>query len=295
MGLAIEQTTFGRWDEAYRLTLADAEMLVVTGMGPRILSLSVAGGPNLLFVDDDLLLSRGVGEDAWYIYGGHRIWISPETEASYAPDNAPGSVSIDGGRLDVVAPVIQETQLQKRLSVYARNGRFVVESAIRNVGDTLFLGAAWAITCVVPTGVVAFPWGTGGNWDQKTITYWNQWMDHGSDVTSDQWRPGPDLFCVAPTGEEGKVGANSPEGWVAQCREDATFAKSRSWSPADYPDGGCSLEVYTCDRFLELEMLGPIQYLYPGSEALVEEEWTVTWEAIDPEDGEALRRLIGAI
>jgi hypothetical protein len=295
MGLTIETTAYGRWDKAYRLALGDVVMVVVTEVGPRILSLTVGGGPNLLFVDDDLSLSRGAGEGAWYIYGGHRVWISPESEASYAPDNTPCSVYFDGDRLDVLGPVDQATRLQRRLSVYAREGRFVVESAVRNAGDTLFLGAAWAITCVVPRGVVTFPWGTGGRWDQKTITYWNRWMDHGSDIGSNQWRPGADLFRVYPSGEEGKVGANSPEGWVAQCRRDATFVKSRSWAPADYPDGGCSLEVYTCDQFIELEMLGPNQYIYPASEAVVVEEWTITSDSVDPKDGDALRRRVGLV
>jgi hypothetical protein len=238
-------------------------------------------------------LSRPKGDDAWFIYGGHRIWVSPESEASYAPDNNPCAVEVSDAGIDVLTQVDPQSRLQKRLTVGADDDRFVVSSTIRNMGDALFLGAAWAITCVVPSGVIAFPWGSGGSWDQKTITYWNQWMEHSSDVTSVQWSPGPDLFRVAPTGEEGKVGTNSPEGWVAQCRDDATFAKWRKWAPADYPDGGCSLEVYTCEQFVELEMLSPLQYLYPGSEVAQEEVWTVTPQTVDPADGTALRQLIG--
>lgn len=295
MELQIGQTQFDRWSEAYRLTLGEAEMIVVTEIGPRILSLSVSGGPNLLFVDDDLSLSRDAGGDTWYIYGGHRVWVAPESEASYAPDNAPCDVTVSDGRISVLGPLNPHTLVQKRLTVSGRDGRFVVESAILNRGEALFLGGTWAITCVAPTGIVAFPWGSGGCWDLKRITYWARWMDHRSDLTSQQWRPGPDLYQVAPTGEEGKVGTNSPEGWVALCRDDATFVKARPWAPAHYPDGGCSLEVYTCDRFIEMEMLGPLTTVVPGSEAVVEEEWTVTSERVDPGNGDSIRRLIGAL
>jgi hypothetical protein len=119
-------------------------------------------------------------------------------------------------------------------------------------------------------------------------------MDHSSDVASEQWRPGPDLFRVYPTGEEGKVGTNSPAGWVALCRNDATFAKSRRWAPANYPDGGCSLEVYTSERFIELETLGPLETVVPGAAIGHEEEWSVTAQVVDPSDGDALRELVGA-
>lgn len=291
----IERTAFGRWSEAYRLTVGDAQMIVVTEIGPRILSLTVGGSPNLLFVDEDLSLSRPKGDSAWYIYGGHRIWVAPESEASYAPDNSPCAVVVSDSGMEAVAPADPESQLQKRLAIGEQDGRFVVSSGLLNRGDALYLGAPWAITCVVPTGVVAFPWGSGGVWDLKRITYWNQWMDHSSDVTSPQWDPGPDLFRVTPTGEEGKVGTNSPEGWVAWCRDDATFVKSREWAAADYPDDGCSLEVYTCEQFVELETLGSLRYLHPGAEMVQEEVWTVSAESVDPRDGEALRRLVGRL
>jgi hypothetical protein len=293
MTLQIEQTRFLEWEQAYRLRLGEAEMIVVTEIGPRILSLTVDGGPNLLFVDEEMEIGRGEGKHAWHIYGGHRVWVAPETEDVYAPDNVPCDVEIADGELTVLAPPSVRTSLQKRLTVRAHDGRFVLEHGVRNVGDTLYAGAVWALTCVVPRGVVAFPWGRGGVWDLKKIVYWNRWMDHRSDVTSGQWQPGPDLFRVFPTGEEGKVGTNSPEGWVALCREDATFIKSRQWLPsAHYPDEDCSLQVYTYAAFIELETLGPIVPIYPGSEVTHEETWTVTGQAVDPTDGAALRALV---
>ena len=118
-------------------------------------------------------------------------------------------------------------------------------------------------------------------------------MDHGSDVTSEGGQPGPDLFQVASTGEEGKVGTNSPEGWVALCRGDVTFIKSRCWTPdARYPDEDCSLQVCTCPRFIEIETLGPLTTFYPGTEVVHQEVWTIRGEGLDPADGDALRRRL---
>lgn len=292
MDLQIERTEFLGWREAYRLRLGEAEVMILTEVGPRILSLSVGGGPNLLFVDPETT-GQGQGDESWHVYGGHRLWVSPETEHTYVPDNAPCEVRVSGDGLTAVAPVARQTGLQKRLTCSAREGRLVVEHGVRNTGTILYAGALWALTCVQPQGVVAFPWGRGGAWDIKKIVYWNRWMQQGSDVSSEQWRPGPDLFQVVPTGEVGKVGTNSPEAWVALCREDATFIKSYAWNAdARYPDEDTSLQVYTCGQFIELETLSPLTTFYPGQETVHREVWTVTTQPHDPADGAALRRLL---
>ena len=43
MGLQIERTEFLGWREAYRVRLGETVMVVVTEIGPRILSLSQRG------------------------------------------------------------------------------------------------------------------------------------------------------------------------------------------------------------------------------------------------------------
>lgn len=292
MNLRIEQTEFLGWREAYRVRLGEAAMVVVTEIGPRILSLSVGDGPNLLFVDQKTA-GQGQGDADFHVYGGHRVWVAPETEDTYALDNEHCEVEISDAGLTVTGPITPQTGLQKRLTIGAQGDRFVVEQGVRNTGDTLYAGAVWALTCVEPKGVIAFPWGRQGGWDLKKIIYWNRWMDHGSDVASGQWQPGSDLFKIVPTGEEGKVGSNSPEGWVALCREDATFVKSFRWlADVRYPDQDCSLQVYTCEQFIEMETLSPLTTFYPGQEVVHREVWTVTAEAIDPADGAALRSLV---
>jgi len=292
VNLQIEQAEFLGWREAYRLRLGDATMVVVTEVGPRILSLSVAGGPNLLFVDQETA-GQGQGDADFCVYGGHRVWVSPETVDTYAPDNGRCQVGVSDGKLTVIAPVTPQTGLRKRLTVSARDGRFVVEQGVLNTGDAVYAGGIWALTCVVPKGTVVFPWGRQASWDLKKIVYWSKWMGHSSDVNSPQWQPGPDLFAVRPTGEEGKVGSNSPEGWVALCRDDATFVKSYPWFPnVRYPDEDCSLQVYTNEHFVEMETLSPLTTFYPGQEIVHREVWTVAAEAIDPADGAALRGLV---
>ncbi|MCP4540042.1 MAG: hypothetical protein GY832_23135 [Chloroflexi bacterium] len=292
MNLQIEQIEFLGWREAYQLCLGEATMVVVAEVGPRILSLSVGDGANLLFVDPETA-GQGQGDTDFNVYGGHRIWVSPETADTYTPDNASCEVDVSDNGLTVIAPVTPQTGLRKRLTVSAQDGRFVIEQGVLNTGNAVYPGAVWALTCVVPKGVVVFPWGRQASWDLKKIVYWNEWMGQSSDVNSPQWQPGPDLFTIRPTGEVGKVGSNSPEGWVALCRDDATFVKSYDWVPdVYYPDEDCSLQTYTCAHFIEMETLSPLTTFYPDQEVVHREVWTVTAQAIDPADGAALRSLV---
>lgn len=284
----IEKTTFGDW-EAYRLTVGDAEMVVVTGVGPRIMSLRAGAGDNILFVDD-----TDIARGDWRIYGGHRLWVSPENEDCYAPDNEPCEVSAGDGVLTATAPVPALTGLKKEITISSRGDRFVVSHAVTNTAEMLYCGAIWALTCVAPRGVVVLPWGTGGEWDQKKVIFWSKWGGtHTSDVETNQWRPGNDLFRVHPTGEEGKMGTNPAEAWMALCRYDATFIKQYehdAW--LTYPDDNCSAEIYTCEHFVEMESLGPVMTLAPGEKMTHEEVWTITGETVNPGDGEGLRALL---
>ena len=76
MGLHIERTEFHGWQEAYRLRLGQAEMVVVTEIGPRILSFSVDDGPNLLFVDQEAV-GRGQGDADWHVYARMARQVDP--------------------------------------------------------------------------------------------------------------------------------------------------------------------------------------------------------------------------
>ena len=288
----IEKTSYKGWTEAYRITLGEAEMIVVTEIGPRILSLTLAGGENLLFEDPDTL-GKGKGDAAWHLYGGHRLWIGPEREETYAPDNTPCDVEVAGDSLMVTAAIDPITKLECSLRISAHCDRFVVDHIVKNTGEFLQQGAIWALTCVAPNGLVAFPWGRPGPWCTKKIVFWQKWSDHGSQVTSSQWQPEDDLFVIEPTGEEGKVGTANYEGWMSLVRDDCTFIKKfRHIEGAPYPDDNCSMETYTCKKFIEMETLSPMTTFYPLETCTHREQWLLSKKTVDPGKIAGVRELV---
>jgi hypothetical protein len=71
-----------------------------------------------------------------------------------------------------------------------------------------------------------------------------------------------------------KLGMDCPEGWLAYWRKGHLFIKTFAYQPgATYPDLGCSVEVFTNSEMLELETLGPMTRLVPGSVVEHEESW----------------------
>lgn len=286
-----EKKPFMHWNDAWTLTHGDVEIIVVTEIGPRILSIKIAGGDNILFVD-----TKGIARDDWRIYGGHRIWFGPETEQCYAPDNSPCKVECTDDALIIEAPVDPATNLRKIMRVRDAENGFSIENAVKNDGDMLAFGTIWALTCVRPDAQVFFPWGTPKKWDVKKICYWREWGGtHGSTIRSEQWEQGDDLFVVRPTGEEGKVGTAGYEGWIAAtfpaCK--TTLCKSFDYiRGGKYSDQGCAVECYTCPDFIELETLSPEYVVHPGEEVSHVEKWCVKNEIADVNSAELARKVV---
>lgn len=287
--MQIEQTTFGPWKEAWRCTIGEMELIAVSEVGPRIMSLRVGDGPNVLFDDSGGGIARDLDwhDEPWRIYGGHRFWVGPESEATYMPDNARCDAISEGGRLILTQPTMPGGLRRQLVIGEDPVGRgFVISHRLRNEGPMLATGSLWCLTCVAPEGRIVVPWGEGSDsWRTNMVRYWSAWAGHGSNLQSAQWHQRNGYFMIEPTGEEGKTGVYGDAGVIALLRGDATFVKGFTPIPeATYPDGGCNIELYTCGQFLEMETLGPESTFMPGREYVHNERWAIIGEAMQPED-----------
>ena len=293
--MKIEKTAHANWTQAYRCTLDDVELVAIADVGPRILSLRVGGGENLLFEDRE----DAIGREAWRIRGGHRFWVSPENENCYAPDNEPCEVTQEGEALTLTAAKDDSSGLRRALTIRpaGAKGTFEIVHRLTNHSPMLAPGGVWALTCAAPRGRMLVPWeDPDRGWSTPLVRYWRRWAGGAgtTQIESKQWRPMQDVFVVEPTGETGKVGLESRSGLVALLREDATFVKAARRIPeATYPDGGCNVEMYTCQHFLEMETLSPAAMLAEGEALEHVERWTATTKTFEPGDWREIEGLIG--
>jgi hypothetical protein len=273
---------------AVELVHAGVRLVVVTGTGPRVAWLSPVGGDNVLFWDDAGALGRG----AWRIRGGHRLWLTrpgaDESEECYAVDDAPCRVRALAGGVAVSAPADAQ-RLEKSLVVRALpGGGFRVEHRVKNLGDMLWAGGAWGLTCVRPARGVTLhvPLGSAAaddGWDVFGVVVPRRWGGgHTSKVADPQLRWGEDELVVRPAGTECKRMLQAPQGIIElrDARRGLRFAKHAAYeADATYPLG-TNLAFYVApgNVMAELETMGPQRTLRPGQTLVHVERWTLTRE-----------------
>ncbi|MFZ5495369.1 MAG: hypothetical protein ACOZE5_08545 [Verrucomicrobiota bacterium] len=273
-----ERVRWSDWD-AVRCVAGDCEMVVGVSAGPRILALRRGDGPNLLYRDTtDFRLGD------WRLYGGHRFTVAPEGDESYAPDNAPCTVAVNGPELRVAAPRgANGTRRVLVISAAADGGGFDVRHILENHGAQPWRGALWGITCVPPAGSVVAPV------PQPPLCYWPDTPSGG------HWRLAAGHLSMTPDGTRGKAGWHSEAGWLASLQRDATFVIHSPDSPPPHEcvDGGCNLEVFTCADFVELETLSRELTVAPGAHASHRQRWRLLPPAAAPFDWRAIGAQAG--
>jgi hypothetical protein len=92
-----------------------------------------------------------------------------------------------------------------------------------------------------------------------------------------------------------KLGSFHPRTWGAYLLNGELFVKrcDAAGEPSQYPDMGCSFEMFTNADFLELETLGPLATLAPGEVVTHVERWSAYRDVrIERFDDSELDRVI---
>lgn len=287
------------WPNCIRLANGRIEVIATTDVGPRIIHLSVPGGENILGVMPD---QAGLtGGDEWRIYGGHRLWHSPEAKPrSYYPDNGPLEARLEDDTLRLIQPVEATTGIQKEIDItlIGDQPHLEVRHILENRGVWPVELAPWALSVMNLGGVAVLPqsaWATPDNLlPNRLLVLWPY-----SDMRDPRVEWGSRYLLVRqdPRREPPfKVGLNATEGWAAYYRQNQLFVKCFDYEPGvDYPDFGCSVEVYTCGSFLELETVAPLVLLEPGEAVEHVEHWFLYDEVAPVTNEEDARTIVAPL
>ena len=263
---------------ALRLSNGTVEVVVTTGLGPRVIMYAFAGGENILGeLPDTPPTKTALGE--WRPWGGHRLWAAPEAmPGSYGPDNDPVKVTVEGATLTLEqAP--DAAGLQKTLIVTLAASGTGVTIGHRLVNRAVWplTLAPWALTIMNGGGSVIIPnepyaAHADALLPTRALATWAY-----TDLSDPRWTLGrkyirlrTDASREAPQ----KIGVANRRGWAGYLRNGTLFVKRYDWREgATYPDFGVNTETYTSAAFIELETLGPLAELAPGASADHEERW----------------------
>jgi len=283
------------WGNCVHMANGLVELLVTTDFGPRVISLSRIGMENMLHTDPEMKpLWDPFPEfngDEFKLYGGHRLWISPEVlPRCYHPDNKPVTCTpIDDG-MTFTAAAEAWTGVQKSFSLRlsADSPSVSVMHTVTNVGAWDIELALWGITMMAAGGksVIPMPNSQTGVLHNRTLSLWDY-----SDMNDPRVYWGKDYITLTQDVsaiKPFKVGLNGDHGWGAYFNKGQLFVKY--FEPASdglYPDGGCSYESYTNNLMLESETLSEMMLLEPGESATHLEEWELHIADSIPSNDEA--------
>lgn len=254
-------------------------LLVPRAVGPRILSLRVGGGKNLLAQLPDVALDCGQAGKL-KLWGGHRLWHAPEVPArTYLPDER--AVDIRPNRQSLtITQAADAAQLEKTVTITLPNdsATVIIEHRLTNRGLWPITCAAWAITQLRTGGIAILPQNnkfvdTGGFQANRPLALW-PYTDISSPLV--QWGNRFIFYRAAMREGAWKIGFPNPVGWLGYWIDGQLFVKSAEYNPAaTYYDNQSSSQCYCNHDFIELETLSPQVMLTPEASVTHREVWRV--------------------
>jgi hypothetical protein len=272
--MQIEEVRYLNWDECIRLANGTIELIIPSSFGIRLLHFGFIGSQNEFIVFPH---GSDADRDQWKLYGGHRLWIAPESSESTKPDNDPVQIKELENGIQVTQNVDTGSGLQKEVEVllHPDEPQVKVKHRVHNHGPAIHKLAPWGITAFVPGGFGILPL-------PKPISEHNGFTAHSrialwpySDIGDVHFSfDNQFVFLRSPTQQQQKIGVPCFDGWSAYLHADHLFVKFfHHDQTANYPDQGSSAELYCDHQLIEVESLGPLEDLPVGSALEHVETW----------------------
>ncbi|SHF66946.1 hypothetical protein SAMN02746089_02353 [Caldanaerobius fijiensis DSM 17918] len=275
MSVSINKVAFAGWENCIQISNGIVDIVATVDVGPRLIRYGFTGDVNEFAVKEED--AGKVGGNQWRNYGGHRLWHSPEVmPRTYSPDNE----VVDWQEIQNGVRLIQKPEpwvnMQKEITVILSPDSSEVKliHKITNTGAWAVKLAPWSISVMATGGIEIIPQidKDTGFLPNRSVVLWpySKMNDHrvfwGERYIA--LKQDPDMKSPF------KLGTQNEKGWVAYINNGHMFVKRYTHiTGAEYPDFGASFETYTTDWMIEIETLGPLVELQPGSSVEHVEEW----------------------
>ena len=275
-----EKISYKGWQNCYRVTNGEVELIVTSDVGPRVIRYGFIGGQNL-FKEFPEQLGKS-GEKEFQLRGGDRIWKAPEDPiATWAPDNVPVEITQTASGLIARAPVEPLTNLQKEIEIsMAPSGTAVtVTHRIRNHSLFTLEFSPWALTMMSPGGMAISGFPPRGR-HPVNLEATNPLVMWAYTDLSDKRLAFTKKYLTLKQDPNNanaqKIGSFNADTWAAYLLNGELFVKRTRADPArTYPDFGCSFETFTNNEFLEIETIGSLTKVPPGGVVEQVENWAL--------------------
>ncbi len=292
----ISEEIYGQWGKCVRLSDGKNELFATLDFGPRIIKFSAIGKENMFFEDTDdkinFLDSKDItdnlfGDDkgVWHIRGGHRLWINPETDYTYYPDNNKVKYEKVENGIRLIPPVEITNDIQKVIEITMSEDNCVhVVHKITNVGTKETELAPWGLTVLSPGGTEIFPVPTPEetNLAYRSLVIWK--YTYLDDKRVKWGKKYISLKQDENATTNFKVGQLSQQGWAAYFNHGDVFVKYFDTAlDKVHPEGNTNFHTYTSKFMLEMESLGELKKLKPNETVVHKECWCYYCEVDIPD------------
>lgn len=303
MSIKVNTVDFKNYGKCVEISNDIVKVLVTVDVGPRIISYSFLDGENMLLEDlersvgrKEEIIKETYGGDAWYIYGGHRLWTAPEVfPRTYYPDNDPVAwEKIDGG-VRFTPPEQKHNLLQFETDVLLAedSSEVTINHRITNKSPWEIKFAPWALTVLSKGGleVVPIPKKPTGLLSNGSVGLWPYGLMNDKRV---YWGANYITLQQDPDFEKNmKFGLYNEHGLALYFNHGDLFIKKYPVEEGgEYPDGGMTFETYTSNKILEMETLAPLKLTMPGETRYHSETWRLEKEENPGNDEAKIEEIV---
>lgn len=275
MSISVQKYYYSDFGECLKISNDKVDVIAALGFGIRILHFGLTGMGNVFCLAPGVKTQAGGAE--WSVYGGHRVWMSPEDmPRSYFPDDLPISYEIKNDTVILTQPLDGWANVVKQMELKLSDNKVTVLHRITNKNDHPVEFAVWAISVMAAGGIEIIPFSgpDTGLLHNRNISLWPytdmndnrvKWLKDHIILTHDRTVKTP--F---------KIGLDNRKGWAAYVNGQDIFIKRYHHIEGEtYPDNNVSYETYTCDYMTEMETLSPLKAVVPGDSLEHTEEWSI--------------------
>lgn len=283
-----EIVTFKNYGKCLKLSNGVIEAVATLDIGPRVVFFGFVGGENIMNSQKDKFGETN-NEDfdrhfykgaTWRNFGGHRLWASPESSPeTYYPDCNPVNYELTDNGVILTPPPQTENGLAMKIELKMSDAEPHMEvlHSMTNISDQNKDLALWALSVCEQNGVLIIPMNTNntGLLHNRVIAVWPY-----TKLNDDRLFFGSRYVTLRqdPTAETPlKLGFDLNKGTAWYVLGESVFQKQyRPNHPnGRYPDGGVSMETYSCGLFTEVETLSEQKVMKPGTTETHTEIWTM--------------------
>ncbi len=280
--ITVSELQYSSYGKCVCISNGTIEVYVTIDFGPRIIRCGFVGGENFMKEDNDFSIKTDLGntkfnENIFYLRGGHRCWMSPESlpRVNY-PDNKAISYEQKGDVVVFTQPEQEgnEVQLSFEITMSDTSNSVEINHVFVNTSYWAKEFAVWPITVVAQNGVEYIPQNivSKGPLPNRNLAMWSY-----SKYNDARLNLGDKYITVTQNPEiiePFKLGLAQDRPWAAYFHHGDMFVKKYQVVQTEqYPDFGCTYETYTNGKILEMETLGHLKKVNPGEANSHRETW----------------------